>query len=201
MYRIKIIYSDKNHVLDNVDDTYYVENINDEFENNLTNHLKEKGKEVNAKDALIYVDLVEKENPVYVGEMEQVCIYRANNINNNLILRKIYSAPRELNEDEILTVLNVDKYKDFIKRDKKNMKIGGGITLSILVTFFILVKIASNELKVSDYSEVFNFISNELTLTIGSGGTALGILLFITSLFDYYKDKKKLKNEELKLTN
>ena len=200
MYRIKIIYSDKNHVLDNVDDTYYVENINDEFENNLTNHLKEKGKEVNAKDALIYVDLVEKENPVYVGEMEQVCIYRANNINNNLILRKIYSAPRELNEDEILTVLNVDKYKDFIKRDKKNMKIGGGITLSILVTFFILVKIASNELKVSDYSEVFNFISNELTLTIGSGGTALGILLFITSLFDYYKDKKKLKNEELKLT-
>ena len=199
MYKVSIFYSDQNNMLVE-DKPYYIDDISDikSFEFQLTNYLQEKGKDFGYKEALIYVDLVKNQDPVYTGDMEQIYIYEANNINNNLNLTKAFHLLKPNEEDEIIFE-QIDASKDNIKYTKKIMKIGGIITGISLTGFTIAFLKVIEALRTIRSIKSFDYLFNGAIAAIFALGTSVGIGTILGGAIEYYAEKKNLKNEELKL--
>ena len=199
MYKVSIFYNGKDNIIEE-DNPYYIEDITSivDFESELTKYLKEKGKEFGYNEALIYVDLIKNEDPVYTGDMEQVYIYEANNINNNPNLTMAYRLSKQDDEDEII-VEQINDYKDNLQFTKKIMKIGGiisGISLTGFTIWFIKL---IHSLKTTHSIKSFDYLISLAFSGVFALASAIGIGTLLGGTIYHYIDKKNLKEEELKL--
>lgn len=199
MYKITIFYGDKDNLVQD-DKSYFVDNIDNikEFEFKLINQLRDKGNECGYKEALIYVDLVKNENPVYVSDMEQAYIYRANNIDSNKIELTMAYHLSKTDEDEII-IEQMDDYEDDLRYNKKIMKIGGGVTGVSLTGLIIMIHKVMDSLRTTHSIKSYDFLLNSAIACVFAFATAVGVGVLLDGAIYYFKDKRKLKDKEYKL--
>ena len=198
MYKVTIFYNNQDNMVE--DNNYYIDDITNvkKFESQLAKHLQEKGREFGYDEALIYVDLIKNENPVYTGDMEQVCIYKANNISNKPELTMAFHLSKH-NEDDEIIIEQINDYKDSVQYTKKIMKVGGVITgISLTGLTIMLIKVI-DALKTTHSIKSFDFLLNGAIAAIFALSSAVGLGSLLGGSIYNFIDKRNLKNEELKL--
>jgi len=160
----------------------------EQFENEITKVLQEKGKEMGFHNAVI---VVESQN----GD-GQSFIYEANNINNDkLSLRKIYDLLLQDGEKEAIIIASAYD-KDNTQYSKRAMRVSRDFSILTFIGVLLSLQSVYFSLKRTHSIKSFDFLFNSAIFAIFAAAFTIGIGCVLDEALYYFIDKRNQKKDK-----